>query len=563
MKARGKLVSLLTALVCLLPLGAGLLGFGDSASAATPQDVKVTLHKKKMDDFPTGVPNDGAINPEFESKYEGLKGVEFTPWDVTDTFYEMLKAAGVTGSETDDAYKAKVKEVMEGAKKEDFDGQNTEGENKKKPVNGVGPKTTGDDGTVDFTLPDRDADGVYRVYWFEETENPDNTQFSQLVLLALPVMKVGNPDVPNDDIHLYPKNKVANKPVKELLDADGNKENPDEKDRVSYDIGKEIKYKVTYQIPIHIADEITNSDGTFQTRYSKLVIRDEVSHEGVRFDKFDSIKVIGGTPEDIKDIIEPQPNLYAVTQKFNHGTEYAATGKQAGFEIAFKLDDQKDSAESRAVAQWLKKYAGKTLEIIYTVKFTEDTPIDADINNDLYVDLQQSGKTVVEPLKPDETPPPITSGGKKFVKHDSADDSQTLKGAEFVITRKAGVNTYYLKGDANDYKWEEVVDDKYEGAYRITSGDNGIFEIKGLAYDSYQLVETKAPDGYKLGGPFDFVVDKDSYNDPAGLRMEVENVSRGGFLPSTGGIGIAIFLVIGGSLMAFAVSRYRKQQRTA
>lgn len=54
MKARGKLVSLLMALVCLLPLGAGLLGFGDSASAATPQDVKVTLHKKKMDDFPVG-----------------------------------------------------------------------------------------------------------------------------------------------------------------------------------------------------------------------------------------------------------------------------------------------------------------------------------------------------------------------------------------------------------------------------------------------------------------------------------------------------------------------------
>ncbi|MFR4751311.1 MAG: hypothetical protein ACLT90_04680 [Enterococcus raffinosus] len=47
MKARGKLVSLLMALVCLLPLGAGLLGFGDSASAATPQDVKVTLHKEK------------------------------------------------------------------------------------------------------------------------------------------------------------------------------------------------------------------------------------------------------------------------------------------------------------------------------------------------------------------------------------------------------------------------------------------------------------------------------------------------------------------------------------
>lgn len=412
-------------------------------------------------------------------------------------------------------------------------------------------------------MPDRDADGVYRVYWFEETHNDDNEQFSQLVLLALPVMKVGTTNEPNDDIHLYPKNKVANKPVKELLDSEGKPEDPDLKNRVSYDIGKEIKYKVTYQIPIHIGDYIQNPDGTRQTRYSKLVFRDELTHEGVRFVDFESIKVIGGTPENIKDILDSPTSLYANVQKFNHGNDYAAKDKYAGFEIAMKLDDVKDSGESSRTADWLKKYAGKTIEIIYTVKFTEDTPIDADINNNLYVDLQQSGKTVVEPLEPEKTPPPITSGGKKFVKHDSEDDSQTLKGAEFVITRKAGVNTYYLKGDANDYKWEEVVDDKYEGAYRITSGDNGIFEIKGLAYDSYQLVETKAPDGYKLGGPFDFVVDKDSYNDPAGLRQDVPNVSRGGFLPSTGGIGIVIFLVIGGSLMAFAVNRYRKQQRTA
>lgn len=561
MKARGKLVSLLTALVCLLPLGAGLLGFGDSASAAEPQDVKVTLHKKKMDDFPVGKTNTGEIDSDFD-KYEGLKGVEFTPWDVTDTFYEMLKAAGVTGSEDEATYNAKVKQVMEEAKTTDFDGQNTAGEDKKKPVNGVGPKTTGDDGTVEFTLPDRDADGVYRVYWFEETENPDNTQFSQLVLLALPVMKP-NTTTPNQDIHLYPKNKLANKPVKELLAEDGSKEDPTLKDRVSYDIGKEIKYKVTYQIPLHIGDEITNSDGTTQTRYSKLVIKDEVSHEGVRFDKFDSIKVLGGVPENIQTAIEPQPNIYAVTQKFNHGTDYAATGKKAGFEIAFKLDDQKNSDDSKIVASWLKKYAGKTLEIIYTVKFTEDTPVDKDIKNDLYVDLQQSGVIEAPIVKPDETPPPITSGGKKFLKHDNADVTQTLKGAEFVITRTSGANTYYLKGDSNNYTWEEVVDDKYEGAYKITSGDDGIFEIKGLAYDTYTLVETKAPDGYKTGGPINFDVNKDSYSVTEDLRTKVPNISRDGFLPSTGGIGIVIFLVIGGSLMAFAVNRYRKQQRTA
>ncbi len=47
MKARGRLVSLLMALVCLLPIGMSLFSFGQSASAAAPEMIKVTLHKKK------------------------------------------------------------------------------------------------------------------------------------------------------------------------------------------------------------------------------------------------------------------------------------------------------------------------------------------------------------------------------------------------------------------------------------------------------------------------------------------------------------------------------------
>lgn len=558
MKARGKLVSLLMALVCLLPIGVGLLGFGDSASAATPQDIKVTLHKKKMDDFPKGVPNDGEIDPEFENKYEGLADVEFRPWDVTDTFYAMLKAAGVTGTETDDVYKAKVKEVMESAKREDFDGQNSEGVDKKLPVANNGAKTTGPDGTVVFDdLPDRDTNGVYRVYWFEETLPQDATEFSQLVLLMLPVEKVDQSG-PNHDIHLYPKNKLPNKPVKDLLKEDGT---PDETSgRVSFDVGKEIKYKVTYQIPVHIGEIYEKAGKKDQTRYSKLIFKDAVTHEGVRFKDIDSIK-IGST--NVKDLLITPTSLYANYEYFNHGTNYLPTGQYAGFEIEMKLNDKTGTAagDSIRTAEWLDSFAGQTIEIIYTVQFTENTPVDEEINNTFYVGLEQSGKDDYDEVKPEDTPPPIVTGGKKFLKHDNDDQTQALKGAEFVITNKNG--TKYLKGNSNNYTWEDIVGDQYADAIKLTSGDLGYFEIKGLAYGEYKLVETKAPDGYKTGGPIDFTVDFESYTVEETLRTKVPNISRGGFLPSTGGAGIIAFLVIGLSLMGIAVFRYRKTQHAA
>ena len=557
MKARGKLVSLLMALVCLLPIGVGLLGFGDSATAADPGEVTVTLHKKKMDEFPlSGFQNTGKVMQEFNN-YKPLEGVEFTPYDITEDFYKELAKEGLTGSESEAEYNAAVKRVMQIF---------TDPEKAPGKTPAASAKRTDAQGEVVFPdLPDRDTDGTYKVYLFVETDDGEHEQYSQPVVLALPILDKDNNDAPIKDIHLYPKNKFDNKPVKQLIDDDGTV--LDSEDRYSYDLGKEIKYKATFVIPSHIGETVKNSDGTdLKTRYSKLIFKDAVDKDGVAFNGISDIKV--GNTSLKNDLLNKQ--IYVENQFTNvPGVDYQATGKKAGFEMKFKLNAATspgtDYNESKMVADFLSNYAGETLEIYYSVKLTEDTKVDEDIKNQFTVTLN-NGVDGDETLEPDDEVPPVTHGGKKFVKHESTDPSQTLKGAEFVVTKEDKVTkkTVYLTGNTNAYTWTEVTDDKYQNAIKLTSLDNGVFEIKGLEYGNYNLVETKAPNGFKLAeNPIPFEVSKNSYSVEDILRQGVPNTSRDGFLPSTGGAGIIAFLVIGLSLMGIAIVRYRKTQHAA
>ena len=551
MKARGKLVSLLMALVCLLPLGAGLLGFGDSASAAI-EDITVTLHKKKMDDFPTeGLENTGELmegDDQF-GKYDPLPGIDFTAYDVTEDFYRLLNA---TGNETEDEYNAKVKALMESFELADATNAAKVGTT----------QTTDDDGTATFTgLKNKDDNGVYKVYLFEEENATADMKYKSPVMLVLPVLNAAKTEQ-LDTIHLYPKNKVENEPEKEITDSDGNTL-PDA-DRYSYDVGKKIYYKASFVIPNQIGEVITNASGNQQTRYSKLVFKDNVDQDGVKFESIEKILI----DDQPINQIEFLGTTYSNTQYFNQDPSYDAIGTKAGFEIAMKLNESDDKAGggvdyaiSRNTANYLGQYRGKKIEIFYSVSLTEDTPVDRDINNNFSVTMKQDGKS--EDKKNADNPPVVTTGGKKFLKHEDKVESQGLGGAEFVVIKEATPgNEFYLKKENGKWSWAAVTGD-YDDAWKATSDKDGNFEVTGLEFGDYKLRETKAPDGFNKGQDVPFVIDKGSYDGSAAETKGVPNVSKGGFLPSTGGIGIVIFLVIGGSLMAFAVNRYRKQQRTA
>ena len=121
-------------------------------------------------------------------------------------------------------------------------------------------------------------------------------------------------------------------------------------------------------------------------------------------------------------------------------------------------------------------------------------------------------------------------------------------------------------------QWTWIADtDKHTGAYVFKSGTDGYFKVTGLKEGAYELIETKAPDGYaKLTAPVPFTIGKDSTGVTELKDEKLEDLK--GFtqvenkkvtIPQTGGIGTVIFTVVGIGLMAGAVMAMKKNREEA
>lgn len=491
MKNHKKLRNALATLLLALPLALqGAVGVKTAQAAETSTETAtVTLHKYVFD---KSLPSDKIDNSKSQD--------EINAW-LTKNNAKKLDGVEFTAYDVTSEYADAYKTATGNKNESPADAAKTasavvakKADALQKTATVVGKQTTANGGLASFAdLQLRDANGNYKAYLFVETDAPANiTQKAEPFVLAMPIYGADGKTVQNS-INIYPKN-VEQSDKKTLKE-----------EHTDFTAGEKINYSIETVVPWNIANKKVY---TITDNPSKGLIMDA-----------DTIQIEGLTSDK-----------YTVKKNADNG-----------FTITIHAEN-------------LAAFAGKTLKT--TVKghlSIEDlTLIDTGIPNKATAKVDNEAHHEV---KSEE----VFTGGKKFVKVDGSKKSKTLAGAQFqLVIVKNGQVVKYAHGNEKD---GYTFDTNNTDVATKTTGENGQFEFAGLKYsteleagESYAVKEVKAPTGYDLlKDPVLFTVEQGSYKTvQAADGQKISNTKKGGFLPSTGGMGIVLFIVAGVVVMAGA-----------
>ncbi|HFI0557460.1 TPA: SpaH/EbpB family LPXTG-anchored major pilin [Streptococcus suis] len=500
--------------------------FTPVVSAADPEKVSITLHKVK--DYDGSITNTGGI---VDGEYNFLPGITFNAYDVTTEYYAAYDASVATKT-VSEAISDAVKAV-----------QGTPGV---APSSNVlkGTETTAADGSATFSLNaksgTRDA-----VYLFVEQKSEGVESIADNLVVSLPIYKQGTDEV-LPEIHLYPKNTTKDIPFDKAITSQKNNAT-----QTDFSIGQTIDYKLKTTIPADIAaTKSVEVEGQAQALklYNVFQFVDTFQSDQLTFneDKTSySVKVAGDT-----------------TLTLTQGTDYTVTVAKDDV----KLTTTVTTALTAAGIDKLATHANKEISFDYQMKINSLKHIDTGIVNTAKAIFGNDGETGLEkwnkPTDPDSET--VYTGGYKFVKVDVNNNNKTLAGAEFVVRKDATDTAKYFKATADGGQWV----DTYEEATKYTTDTDGIVDVKGLEYGTYQLQETKAPEGYALptgtAAYTEFEVTVNSYTttSEANKQLKIVNTPKG-FLPSTGGAGIILFVALGAAMVGLAGVYFTSRRKDA
>ena len=494
--------------------------FTPVVSAADAEKVSITLHKVK--DYTGEITNTGEI---VNGEYNFLPGITFNAYDVTTEYYAAydVSVETKTVSEAITDAVAAVKGVA---------GVAPSGKD------AVGTQTTAADGSATFSLNaksgTRDA-----VYLFVEQASDDVKTIADNLVVSLPIYKQNTNDTVLTNIHLYPKNITKEIPFdKEITNKKNSKKQTD------FSIGQTINYKLTATIPANIAE-------------TKLV-NDESQNVYNFFQFVDTFKT-----SQLTFINEASPYSVTVagetTLTLTQGIDY--TVKVAKDDV--KLTTTVTTALTEAGIDKLATHANKEISFNYQMKINSLDYIDTDIVNTAKATFGHDGENgwKKDTKEDSET---VKTGGYKFVKVDVNNNNKTLEGAGFVVRKSTAADAEYFVATADGGQWVTETDKAKATVYTTT--ENGIVDVKGLEYGTYQLQEITAPTGYALptglAAYTQFVVTDNSYTTTSTTHLKIVNTPKG-FLPSTGGAGIILFVALGVAMVGLAGVYFTSRRKDA
>lgn len=409
--------------------------------------------------------------------------------------------------------------------------------------------TPGSGTLVSNTVLTTNSEGVISItgltindYYLVEIKAPDgylinpNAQNNSFNKLTFSVTESGITSTQNTIKLVNYKKPDSEKTVENGTSPSGNNS--------SFSIGDLVQYKNSIYVPTDImGGTVVDAQNNTQTTSAYRVFNyKDVGGTGLTYTKARSDLTVAGVASD------------STTVTLVEGTDYTYTDVTNGFVINFIMS-------TGTVSTKVASLASGNINVSYKMAINDDakTIIESGngLNNSFDLSFNNNPDTSIddEHIKGDV---PVYTGGAKFIKEDSR-TSDTLAGAEFVI--KNSDNEYFngWQTDSSGNKTIQwVATQPTSGDGVLISGTDGTFEIFGLPFGTYTLVEIKAPDGYTLPAQdVTFEITKDSYITVNQL-VTVKNFKKPS-LPITGSALLIGSIILGLLLIGAAVIYYRKR----